>query len=637
MWDRLPHSTELSCGQCAEVITRKARWVNVVGGKEALHNRLASAGLSDHDCLLCAKYVGPKDLPPWTSTLSKAFRVYSDSHDHDEFSWATDSAYDAISPLPFQEILIDFVRIGRDQLRDRAGSSFSVFTRDARRDLEHSLLNQLTFLSNLALGQLYYEYRFKHDPVSAFEWVWSKRPPTTEIYRGFVTEMRSKFAEYFESYPVLARLICQSVDQWVSNCSSMAKAIDDDFPTLREEFDWDIPRREGAVKHAELGLSDRHYDGQSVVAFRFRNGVKVVYKPRSIRPEIAFFAFLQVLNRLGLPHPLKTLRTIDCGNHGWIEFVEALPCESDAEVKRFYRRIGELLAAVHVLAVTDMHFENLIATGEDPVIVDLETMLDVSGVERSDARSRPGQGGGFSIFRSGFIPRWQKDPDGRRFDLSALAADETQNSGVRPRVWINTNTDTMQLAEDMSPEVSGNHRPHLANSPASADRYYSIIEAGFVDAYSLLLDCRAKLLTNNQLIRMFEGLELRVLVRSTQTYSRLLLHLLHPEFLKDGVVRSVELEWLSRPLTGSKTSPKDRKAIYDLEIVAMEKLDVPHFVTFQWAQEGFIGDDKDVERLWRQRDGDTLRNRLRSLSEYDMQVQVEALKGAMRARFSKLS
>ena len=41
----------------------------------------------------------------------------------------------------------------------------------------------------------------------------------------------------------------------------------------------------------------------------------------------------------------------------------------------FYIRFGEILALSYILNATDLHMENLIAYGEYPVIIDLETFI----------------------------------------------------------------------------------------------------------------------------------------------------------------------------------------------------------------------------------------------------------------------
>jgi len=50
-------------------------------------------------------------------------------------------------------------------------------------------------------------------------------------------------------------------------------------------------------------------------------------------------------------------------------------CETEAEVSAFYRHGGALLGLVHALGGTDLHDENIIARRDQPVPVDLETVL----------------------------------------------------------------------------------------------------------------------------------------------------------------------------------------------------------------------------------------------------------------------
>ena len=49
-------------------------------------------------------------------------------------------------------------------------------------------------------------------------------------------------------------------------------------------------------------------------------------------------------------------------------------CASEEEIRRYYRRTGHLLCLVYALNGSDFHYENLIADGEHPVPIDLETI-----------------------------------------------------------------------------------------------------------------------------------------------------------------------------------------------------------------------------------------------------------------------
>jgi lantibiotic modifying enzyme len=59
------------------------------------------------------------------------------------------------------------------------------------------------------------------------------------------------------------------------------------------------------------------------------------------------------------------------------------------EIKRYYQRAGQLLCLLYVLGANDCHNENLIACGEHPVLVDLETLMhhpfrEIAGQERKE-------------------------------------------------------------------------------------------------------------------------------------------------------------------------------------------------------------------------------------------------------------
>ena len=92
--------------------------------------------------------------------------------------------------------------------------------------------------------------------------------------------------------------------------------------------------------------------------------------------DVAYNALLAWLNAAGAPVTLRPLRVLDRHTHGWVECVDPAPCPDPAVVTRYYQRAGALLCLVHLLQGSDCHAENLIAAGEDPVLVDCETLLD---------------------------------------------------------------------------------------------------------------------------------------------------------------------------------------------------------------------------------------------------------------------
>ena len=95
-----------------------------------------------------------------------------------------------------------------------------------------------------------------------------------------------------------------------------------------------------------------------------------------MRVDLAYQQALEHLNRNTALTPLRSL-SIHCGDdYGYMEFVEHRLCRGEDELKIFYRNAGRLTAVLHLLGCTDCHHENLIACGDQLLLIDTETLLE---------------------------------------------------------------------------------------------------------------------------------------------------------------------------------------------------------------------------------------------------------------------
>ncbi len=637
LWDRIPlHNTRVAEPDLELARPRIERWQQVLGsaGALALERRLRGSALSP---VMLEGVLGglqsDAGLPAWASALFSILGSYSTCHDVDRLREIGDAAFDPSWPLPFQEVLIGFLEYAREQLRVKAGSAMGILRFPAISALDRQLLAHLTFVASLALGQDFSNFRFERAPASAIESVWRKLPSSTEIYWAYVHHMyNGGLKDLLDRYPVLARLLTTSVEQWVRASSDFCQRFRRDFEDLQTFFDWQVDQPEGAVEGLRTDLSDRHSGGQTVSECMLWTGERVVYKPRTIGPEVAFYRFIRWLNGQGMSLGLRELRALDRTTHGWVESVACTPCGSLSGVEAFYRRVGMLLGALHVTGTTDIHRENLIACGEHPVVVDLETMLsDITRDLSLPGKAKEPASGVASVMSTGLLPRWQTAADGHQFDVSGLGADEEQDQGVYHVGWQSINTDQMTLAQEESFPAPTAHRVRLGERLPSAADHLSALLAGFAEVYSLMMRHRERLFSDEEFMGGFDRLELRVLVRNTTTYTRLQLHLLHPEFLEDGLDRSIELEWLARPLSGPQLS-WSRQQIYDLERNSMESLDIPHFLSSMWNGTE-PSSENDLIFLWGDRDSRVFRRRLAGLCPADCCRQLAAIQEAVISRF----
>lgn len=636
LWDRQCCDTQIELQNSRVSRNRLRRWRAILGSSQLLNRRLRGCSFSRRtlEILLNGSQIEVA-YPSWVTTLASTLRLYPPSHEADLKEPFDPSFF--TPALPFQEVFVGFIRHARERLKAEAGAALQVLCPSAMTELERQLVAHLTFVASRTIGRNFYEFRFAQAPAAAIESVWCRRGTSTEIYTAYVQHMyNGGLVELLDTYPVLGRLLSQSLEQWVRASSNLCCNFLDDFFQLREFFGWRIEQPEQALAHVRTDLSDRHHGGQTVTECTLRTSERVLYKPRTVQPEISFFRFVDWLNGCGLSLDLKVIRGVDCGSHGWVEFVPCKECSSNAEVKRFYVRCGMVLAILHALAITDVHSENLIASGEWPVVVDLETLLNASAFESQTDETGTGESGLSltpSVLNSGFLPRWQTSSDGHFFDMSALGGDDIQNPGIQLPGWERTNTDQMAFVTTKKVATRMSHRVQLDGRwPSALEHLPSILE-GFREVYSCLLIHQRALLLDNRLMDAFDQLELRVLVRNSATYAELHFHLLHPDLLRDGIDRSLELEWLARPLSATVIPQKGRIQLYEIERAAMENLDIPHFSTSVWRTLEHSPEDTDLSILGVERDSQALRVRLASLSQDDCIKQLNIIEDAVRSRF----
>ena len=625
LWDRRPADTlDRSASRAPIARVRLDRWRDIMGSAATLTTRLRSSDMPRPALgALLGGAQAEMPLPPWATILDGCCRAWTPSAPSDPTG---DRAFDPAHPLPFEDVLVGVMRHARARLETELEGAPRVLAPAALVRLERQLLAHAAFVAGPTLGRHFYEFRFEQAPASAIESVWRAQPRSTHIYSAYVDRMRDGgLLALFDEYPVLARLLSQSVERWTRATTMFCRRFAEDFARLREAFGWTIDRPDGAVADVRPDLSDRHHGGQTVMDVSLRTGERIIYKPRTVRPEIAFYRLVASMNRRGSFPMLKVVQALDRTTHGWVEAIDGAACESGEEVERFYARMGRLLAILHTVAATDIHCENLIACGEHPVIVDLETLLS--------PRLTGKAGRVASVLTTGLLPVWQTAPDGRRFDMSALAADASQDPGVRFFAWQSINTDQMSFSEDARAEIATAHRVRLGDRLPTVADYLPALLQGFRDAYAQLLTSRSRLMSDTSLLAALDGLELRILVRGSATYAGMHIHLLHPELLKDGLDRSIELEWLARPLSGTRTPRKARQFVYEAERGAMENLDIPHFTTRTWMLEA--PDDHELFRLGADRDARMFVRRLATFSARDLERQIAAIEDAVRSRYSE--
>jgi len=373
----------------------------------------------------------------------------------------------------------------------------------------------------------------------------------------------------FLEYPVLARHLVRRVEQWVETSCELLAHLIADGPALQAMFG--AGTELGPLVALSGHAGDTHRNGRAVVIATFRSGRKLVYKPKPLTTELHFQELLIWLNDHGAEPAFRVLQVLDRGDHGWMEFVEQAPCTSIDQIERFYTRQGENLALLYALGATDFHFENLIAAGEYPVLVDLETLFHPVLADELPQNLATGE----SLFRTNLVPlRMNAGGDYAGMDISGLGNPDGQLTAHKVHDWEDVFQDSMRLVRRRVLMNGAANQPALHGEPVDVTAHLGALRAGFDALYGLLARHAEALLAAGGPIARFAHDEMRIIMRNTRSYLIRLGEAFHPDLLRDALDqdRLFDHLWAS-----SVRNPHLRKVI-PAERASLVRGDVPLFV-----------------------------------------------------------
>jgi type 2 lantibiotic biosynthesis protein LanM len=337
--------------------------------------------------------------------------------------------------------------------------------------------------------------------------------------------------------------------------------------------------------------------------------------------DIHFQELLGWLNHHGQQPAFRTLDVIDRGDHGWVEFIAAQTCQSEDEVQRFWERQGSYLALLHALHAVDFHCENLIAMGEHPVFLDLETLFhpDIAGIQGQNADQIAGGALGSSVLRVGLLPirMWGNfASDG--FDLSGFRSAPGQLTPDEVPVLEATGTDEMRMARRRQTLPASHNRPSLNGVDKDVLDYRNSVIACFSLTYRSIVKHRDALLADDGPLARFRDDDVRVIVLPTQVYGVLLQDSFHPDFLRDALDRD-------RLFDGLWELAVDRPELVRLmpaQIADLWRNDIPFFATRPDSRDLLTSSGKIIPDFLKESGISLARKRVSQLSEKDLQQQI---------------
>lgn len=631
----IPHVTD---NDETQIEARLKLWCQIVakGNSAKFQKRLAWDGL-EIDAL--RPLLGDihederQPLPPWATTLGQVLQTAQTITDQQLFS--CHSFLEPEDPVPFEPIYIPCLQVAQQKLRVLVGSRPQLLTDTAQATLDRSLLLHLADICSWTLFKEFSKFRSSGKYLHDFLLLHIQGRDRQEKYHTFIQKLfQDGLLSFFQEYSVLGRVVATAIDFWVEATAEFINRLATDWSDIEQHFSEETPLKQ--VVALKPSLSDPHNRGRSAIALKFDTGLQVVYKPKDLGLDVAFYKLLDWCNSHATPLPFKVLRVLNRSTHGWMEYVESLPCEDEAAAQRFYQRSGMLLCLVYVLEGTDCHYENLIASGEHPVLVDLETLLHhrvkTMGLMKSSAPTLASQKLTESVLCTMLLPQWGLQANDRlTMDLSGFGGVEEQEISV-PKLQ-NLNTDAMDLDYETISLKQANGAT-LNGIPLSPDDYLEDLVAGFKQMYRFLICHQAVLLSPDSPLMTLAHQKVRFVFRSTRIYSVILQQSYDPNLLRSGIDRSIGLDVLSRAFLTTEEKPLFWP-ILAAELQAMEQLDVPFFTANSSSDCLTLCTGTVIPNLFEEPSFDRMLLRIKGLSEADLAQQVAIIRGSFYSRFVK--
>lgn len=375
--------------------------------------------------------------------------------------------------------------------------------------------------------------------------------------------------DFYKRYPVLYRKNAETSKRTITYIDEMLTRLIEERGTISAQLlHSDVAF--SSITKVDLGQGDTHNGGQTVAIINTNIG-KIVYKPRNISIETAYRNIVEFFSRaigfLDLYIPKSTLSS----QHAFVEYIEHKTCQNETEIKQYFKRYGEIVALMYLCNGTDMHYENIIAHGPYPVVIDIETLFCTPIVtEKHDTTSPSSLQNPLrdSVASSIMLPlKTAFQPNGTPIDLSGLSMEDIK---VRDGAFLPTalTTDDAHFEKADAVISAAANRVTLNNQTVNPKNYVEDIVQGFNIVVKFFLANKSAFV---DLVKCLPNYQIRVLARDTHRYARLLSYSQHPSCMSDYLKCEKVLENLY-------AYPFENKAIARCEYNDMLFDDVPLFI-----------------------------------------------------------
>lgn len=358
-------------------------------------------------------------------------------------------------------------------------------------------------------------------------------------------------------YPLCARQLVEFTYLHSKHAEEIIDAVECELPGLYDSF---FPSgKMQKIKKVSSNNSDRHNGGRSVHILTLENGEKLVYKPHRLKMDCAWKTWLDYCaDRAGVSRFVFPVCK-DTSKGGFCSFIEPKPLPNDDASEYFYR-IGFFIGMVFLTGGSDLHCENIIAVGNDPVFIDTETLIEPGSCLLNRIISNRSK---YSVINMCILPMMLSFPGLNEADYAGLCYSMPGSANL----------------------------PMIGDKTVSAREYAGKVSSGFSLAIHTVTDNIDE--AAEMFKKCFENVPVRSVIRATAGYMRILSGLCNSTCQGNPTQYNAILDRMK--INSSKLSPEDISWINKEETESLDRLDIPYF-----SESMTLSMLEDVTSVWKE-------------------------------------
>lgn len=335
---------------------------------------------------------------------------------------------------------------------------------------------------------------------------------------------------FFCKYPVLLRRLSVKLQNMLQYYQNMFSVLDAEHEAM---LNYGLVC-EDVITDVSCSEGDTHEKGASVTILTY-NKQEVVYKPRDLRITQKYTEFIHTINDNFDLYKLPTVKTIWGEGYVIEERIAYKPCEDEAAIRRFYERIGYHLAVLYLFNGNDIHYENILACGEYPYMIDLETLFSHAGEQfkqTGSAHERAVRWLQQSVRGTHLLPSFIRDQKGNeKTDISGLGGQHAKLPTQRLAL-TDWGTDHVRfIMQDVYLQDTHNI-PTLNRQRVDYKHYQAEIINGFEKFMRIAYENKELFIAAAE---RFSGIKTRQVLRATTDYAYMLQFASHPNYTQSMV------------------------------------------------------------------------------------------------------